>query len=351
VRQYRASQEELPEIRPKECAMVAISEIVTVLPEKRLEMAELGAAEQLTELDREMVERLGVNAVRDAGDRSATDLAAQAARRLVRERGERPAPGAFVLVGGRYPQALMASEATKAQRDAGLNSQLAFGVTELGCVSISAGLLVARGLLAADPAMSGVVLAHGSRPPGPRRYRRPVTVNGDGAMALHLSQDGPLRILDMTLETNGEYWDLFRVDYLDRPFESWTEVCADTRRYSFSLAVETRKRFARMNDEMLARQGLSIEDVDHFVTQNLSSGSFDFYEQNFDISVAGVCRDNLREYGHIGSSDIALNLQEGVAGGEFQPGDLVLVMNSAPVAAWSSMLIEVAGPLQRVRES
>lgn len=325
--------------------MVAISEIVTVLPPKRLDMAELAEREELSAMDLEVLERLGVAAVRDAGDRSATDLATEAARQLGHARGERPAPGAFVLVGGRFPELLMASEATRAQRDAGLTGGPAFGVSELGCVSISAALMVARGLLAADPALPGVVLAHGSRPPGPRRYRRPVTVNGDGAMALHLSHDGPLRILDMTLETNGEYWDLFQVDYLDQPYDSWSEVCKDTRRYSFSLAVETRKRFARMNDEMLARHGLSIEDVDHFVTQNLSSGSFDFYEQNFDISIARACRNNLREYGHIGSSDIALNLRSGVTDGEFQPGDLVLVMNSAPVAAWSSMLIEVTGPL------
>ncbi len=330
--------------------MVAISEIVMVLPQKRLEMAELAEREQLSELDLAVVERLGVAAVREADGRSAALLAAEAAKRLADGPGDRPAPGAFVLVGGRYPELLMASEATRAQREAGLTGGPAFGVGELGCVSISAALLVARGLLAADPALPGVVLAHGSTPPGPRRYRRPVTVNGDGAMALHLSHDGPLRILDMTLETNGEYWDLFQVAYLDQPYDSWTEVCKDTRRYSFSLAVESRKRFARMNDEMLARQGLSIEDVDHFVTQNLSSGSFDFYEQNFDISIAGACRRNLREYGHIGSSDIALNLQVGVADGEFQAGDLVLVMNSAPVAAWSSMLIEVAGPLPGPRE-
>lgn len=324
--------------------MVAISEIVTVLPGKRLDMAGIAEREELSEQDVQVVERLGVATVRDAEDRSATALAAEAAGRLALGPGERRA-GAFLLVGGRFPELLMASEATRAQRDSGLTSGPALGVSELGCVSISAALMVGRGLLAADPALPGVVLAHGSRPPGPRRYRRPVTVNGDGAMALHLSHDGSLRIVDMTLETNGEYWDLFGVDYLDRPYDSWTEVCRDARRYSFSLAVETRKRFARMNDEMLARQGLTVEDVDHFVTQNLSSGSFDFYEQNFDISVAQVCRRNLREYGHVGSTDIALNLQGGVADGEFRPGDLVLVMNSAPVAAWSSMLIEVTGPL------
>jgi 3-oxoacyl-[acyl-carrier-protein] synthase-3 len=115
------------------------------------------------------------------------------------------------------------------------------------------------------------------------------------------------------------------------------------RRYSFSLAVESKKRFARMNEELLSRHGLTMSDVDHFVSQNISMGAYDFYEQAFDISFAQVCRQNLAGYGHLGSTDIALNLGSGLDSGEFQPGDLVLVMNNAPVAAWSSMLIEIAG--------
>ncbi|WP_441247475.1 3-oxoacyl-[acyl-carrier-protein] synthase III C-terminal domain-containing protein [Kitasatospora sp. McL0602] len=324
--------------------MVGISEIVTILPEKQVGALETAERENLPELDREILERLGIESVRDAEGRSATELATEAARQLVE--GASRESDAFLLVGGRFPELLTASEATRAQRAAGLRSGLAMGVSELGCVSVSAALMVGRGLLAADPTLPGVVLAHGNRPPGLRRYRRPVTVNGDGAMAMHLSPDGALRIVDITLETNGDYWDLFKVEYLDRPFEEWAEVCSDLRRYSFSLAVESRKRFSRMNEEMLARQGLAMEDVDHFVTQNLSLGAFDFYEQAFDISIARACRSNLRAYGHVGSTDIALNLQAGMVSGEFQAGDLVLVMNNSPVAAWSSMLIEVTGPLR-----
>ncbi|AUG75708.1 hypothetical protein CFP65_0759 [Kitasatospora sp. MMS16-BH015] len=323
--------------------MVGISEIVTVLPEKSIGLAEVAEREQLPELDREILARLGIETVGEAEGRPATELAAEAARRLVA--GAPAPPAAFLLVGGRHPELLTASEATRAQREAGINSGLAMGVSELGCVSVSAALLVGRGLLAADPALSEVVLAHGNRPPGPRRYRRPVTVNGDGAMAMRLTRDGALRILDLTLETNGDYWDLFKVEYLDRPFAEWQETCSDPRRYSFSLAVESKKRFARMNEEILGRQGLGMEDVDHFVTQNLSLGAFDFYEQSFDVSLARACRANLRAHGHVGSTDIGLNLRAGMASGEFRVGDLVLVMNNSPVAAWSSMLIEVTGPL------
>jgi 3-oxoacyl-[acyl-carrier-protein] synthase-3 len=318
-----------------------ISEIVTILPEKQVSATEVAERENLPAMDREILERLGIAAVREAEGRPATELAAEAAR-LVEDRS----PGAFLLVGGRYPELLTASEATRAQRDSGFTEGPAMGISELGCVSVSAALMVGRGLLAADPALPGVVLAHGNRPPGTRRYRRPVTLNGDGACAMRLDRGGALRIVDISLETNGEYWDLFQVDYLDKPFAEWQEACADLRRYSFSLAVESRKRFTRMNEEILGRQGLGLEDVDHFVTQNLSVGAFDFYEQSFDVSLARACRSNLQAYGHVGSTDIALNLQTGMATGEFRTGDLVLVMNNSPVAAWSSMLVEVTGPLR-----
>ncbi|MEZ0069287.1 3-oxoacyl-[acyl-carrier-protein] synthase-3 [Streptacidiphilus sp. MAP12-20] len=325
--------------------MVAITNIVTVLPPKQLGWAELAEREQLPEADRELISRLGIETVRDADGLNATELAATAARTLLQGRGPEPEPGALLLLGGRHPDLLMASEATRAQSAAGLRGGYAIGVADLGCASISAGLLQARGLLAADPALTGVLLAHGSRPPGPRRYRAPVTLNGDGAMAVHVAADGPLQILDVNLETNGEFWDLFHVDYLGRPVQDWREVCASPKRYAFTLAVETRKRLDRLNRLLLTRTGLGIEDVDHVVTQNLSDGAFNFYEQAFEISVAQACRSNLRALGHVGATDIGLNLREGLDSGEFRTGDLILVMNSSPVAAWSSMLLRADGPL------
>lgn len=323
--------------------MVAISMISTVLPAARVRVCELAEWDELTDSDREVIRHLGIEEVRDAGEEHAAGLAITAVSGL-RRASDGPL-GAFILVGGRFPELLMASEATRIQRAAGIDGSVAFGVSELGCVSVSAAILAASGLLAGDQGLPGVVLAHASTPPGPRRFRKPVTVNGDGATAVQLSRDGALRIIDITIETNGDYWDLFHVDYIDQPYDEWREVCTDMRKYSFTLGVESSRRLARMNQQVLARQGLSIEDVDHFITQNLSVGSFAFYEQQFGISIAAACRQNLRAYGHLGATDIPLNLQAGMNSGEFRKGDLVLVMNSAPVAAWSNMLVEVTGPL------
>src|SRR5207245_5486242 len=84
----------------------------------------------------------------------------------------------LIAVQGRVPDYLMASEATRLQAAIGAARAVTLGVGELGCVSISAALLTARAMLLANPGWRWVLLAHGSVPPTPRRYRQPVTVNG-----------------------------------------------------------------------------------------------------------------------------------------------------------------------------
>ena len=326
--------------------MIAISRIATFFPEPQLSVDSLPELAWLGESDRQTVAGFGIDTIRDGAGFSATGLAGRATQRLLAEIGGAAQPQAMILVGGRHPESFIASETTQLQENAGLTNVLSISVSDLGCVSICAALLVGKALLEANPSWQELVIAHGSRPPGPNRVRRSVTINGDAGVALTLSRSGQspsghLSIMDIEIETNGKYWDLFKVDYIGQPYESWREVCTDQRKYSFVLAVESQKRFAHMNERVLRRQGLTLGDIDHFVMQNISVGAFSFYEQAFDISFASACRENLQCYGHLGSADIIVNLQRGVASGEFRNGDLILVMNNAPVAAWSTVLIEV----------
>jgi 3-oxoacyl-[acyl-carrier-protein] synthase-3 len=150
-----------------------------------------------------------------------------------------------------------------------------------------------------------------------------------------------MELLDVLLETDGRYWDLFRVEFRDRPPEQWEEACADVPTYSLKLAVESRNRFAALNSRLLERHGLGIEDVDHFVMQNISIGALRFYEQGLGVRFASACAQNLRSYGHLGPADVLLNLRTGLATDEFAPGETVLVMNNSPAAAWSSALVRL----------
>ncbi|MEU2775685.1 hypothetical protein ABZ646_22795, partial [Streptomyces sp. NPDC007162] len=53
-----------------------------------------------------------------------------------------------------------------------------------------------------------------------------------------------------------------------------------------------------------------------------------------------ACRENLRQYGHLGPNDVFLNLRTALDRKELAPGDLAVLINVSPVAAWSLLLVE-----------
>lgn len=314
------------------------------LPDRTVPVAELAELAALSEAERRTCLGLGVDRVPADEKLSTVDLAERAARRAMADGGlGQDDIDALVVIESRAPDLLVASEATQLQDRLGVHRAVTFSVGGLGCVSISPALLAARGLLAADPAMSNVLLAHGSRPATRRRYRHPVTVNGDGGLAVIASREGPVRVRDILVETNGHYWDLFRVDYRDRPSSDWHEECSNVPKYSFQLAVETRNRLRALTTRALERNGMRQDDVSCYISQNLSVGTFRLYEDLLRMTVAAACFDNLRRYGHLGPNDVLLNLYRAIEQGELPDGGSAVVLNAGPSAAWSVLLVDHGG--------
>lgn len=322
--------------------MIGLGAIEVLLPPERIPVAEFAELETLQPAQRQAVAAFGIDTVATAAGRSATDIASEAVRRLLaRDDVDDSGIGALIVVGSRAPDYLMSSESTRIAHEAALDVGLSFSVSDLGCVSISAALVTASALMSAHADWSGVVIAHGCVPPGPSRLRLPVTVNGDAGLAVLVRRQPRLRILDIAIDTDGSFWDLFRVEYRDVPQEQWHEHCSDVTRYSFELALQSRARLRKLNELVFARQGLVLSDIDHVVMQNISLGAFHFYEETFDVEIARACYENLRTLGHLGSIDIVANLAAGTDSGEFAEGDRILVMNNSPAAAWSSMVVEI----------
>ena len=321
---------------------VALISIAPWIPETSIAVEELPERRSLGDVEAQTFRNLGISTIAEATATAAADMAAAAAREALRTCALDPVDvGALLVVQPRVPELFMASEATRVQAAIGATRALTFSVADLGCVSSSAALVTGRALLAGDDTLDNVLIVHASKSPTPRRYRHPVTINGEGAIALVLAREGTPQMIDISLETDGSYWDLFRVAYRDIPYSQWFEQCASLKDYSFKLAIESRNRFTRINKEILDRNGRRWDDVDHFVMQNLSLGAFQFYEELFGITIAKACKTNLQRYGHLGSMDILLNVHTAIETGEFSAGDLVLVMNNSPVAAWSSALIRI----------
>ncbi|MGH3901425.1 MAG: 3-oxoacyl-ACP synthase [Pseudonocardiaceae bacterium] len=310
------------------------------LPADVVAVTELPELATLTDAERETCLALGIDHVSVDPELDAVDLGAHAAHQALADAGLSPAElDALIVVESRAPQAFVASEPTRLQALLGADRALSFSVGGLGCTSIAPGLLAARGLLCADHDMSNVLVVHGSKPATPHRYRHPVTVNGDCGQALVVSREGPVRILDILVETSGKYWDLFRIDYRDRPSAQWREECTNLPKYSFELAVETRNRLRELHRRILDRNGLQPDEISHHLSQNLSVGAFRFYEESLGVKIADVCFDNLRRYGHLGPNDVLLNLYTAI--GSQQPPDFsrAIVLNVSPAASWSAMFM------------
>ncbi len=299
------------------------------------ELAELGAAERAACL------ALGIERVAVGPGLSAVDLAARAGRQVLAAAGLGPERlDGLVLIESRAPETFSTSEATRLQRLLGADRAWAFSVGGLGCASVVPALLAAAGRLATDPSAAHILVAHGSKPVTVRRYRHPVTINGDSGQAVLVCRDGPLRVRDILLETSGAYWDLFHVDYRGRAPEQWREECTDIPTYAFRLAVESRKRIAALTRRLLERNGLDRDAVSCYVGQNLSTAAHRIVAESLDVKLSGACADNLRDNGHLGPNDALFNLATAVDRGELPEGGLAVVLNMSPAAAWSAMLVE-----------
>lgn len=318
-----------------------VKRIATHLPATTVAVSGLARIEDLDEQAAATLDRLGVHEVRDAGTATEVDLAHAAAVTACADAGVDPAGlDAVILVQGRAPQYLLSSEAARLQHAVGADRAFTVGVGDLGCVSSSAALTVARGLFAAHPGWRSALVAMGVRTAAPARYRAPMTVLGDGGQAAVLTpDDGPWRLVDQDLRVNGGYADLFRIRYRETGAPGWREECTDLPGYSFRLAVESRAQLTTMTRELLARNGCGSGDV-AWLMQNLSAGAIAFWQRALGVELLGVCAANLRRYGHLGPADVLLNLDH--AAPLLRSGDRVLVLNSSPVAAWSCALFEYA---------
>jgi 3-oxoacyl-[acyl-carrier-protein] synthase-3 len=273
-------------------------------------------------------------------DEPAADLAARACRELLAHQ-DVPEPDVLVLVAPRAPEVLLGSDVTRVQAAAGLGRAFSFTLDGLGCTGSSAAWALAADLLRADASRRCVLIAHASRPTGLDRVRHPVTVIGDGACAMAVVRGGRPVLRAHRAETDGAFHDLFRVDYRRTPWYEWREECGSPDRYRFELALRSRERMSRLVEQVLADAAVDRARVRATVMQNVTASAYEFYTALLGLPIHPACAAHLSEYGHLGAMDVVLNLGRVLATGELAEGDLVLVLNNSPVAAWAVTLWEV----------
>lgn len=321
-------------------AAVGIGAIHCVLPEERFPVDKLPELDNLPRAEADFARGCGIRTVsRFTDEATAAGLAAQATRELLD--GADREPDVLVAVGARAPEVLLGSDSGHIAAEAGLTSAFSFVLDGLGCTGSSAAWSLARDLLLADPSRHSVLITHASRPVSLDRVRYPVTVIGDGAFAMTMVRGGRPVLRAHRQETDGTFHDLFRVDYKSAPWYEWREECQSADRYRFDLALHSQQRLGRLVEEVLAEAGVDRAGIAATLMQNVTAPAFQFYESFLGLPIHPVCGRHLAEHGHLGAMDVVLNLDRLLATGELAPGDLVLVLNNSPVAAWAVTLWEV----------
>ena len=316
--------------------MIGIRSLAIELPERLVPIYELPEAIELSDRERAEVEMLELFTVAVDDSRDSVDLAVAASRSALEQGGLDPGELDLILyLQGRAPRFLLSSEATLLQGMLGAGRALSFAVTDLGCANVSGAIRIAMDMIGRR-GIENVLVAAGSKPATASRYLKGVTFIGDAGMGMVLSRTGSGSILEHRLLTDGKYWDHFRLDY--RNAVEQVEIAARPRA-KFDLAVDSFRRFSELNAQVLSAHG--IERPQGYLMQNLSVRTLKGFEEAMQVRFPESSYQNCRTYGHLGSIDILLNYQRSLDQGDFKLGDLILIMNSSPVACWSSMLVRV----------
>lgn len=322
--------------------MIGIKAIKLITPGQQVAIGELPERKHLGEAELAYYDSCGIDTVFDSGKISSYELAKGACERLLEETGTDPGSIDFILyIQSRMPEHFISSETTRLQYDIRAGKALCFSLSNLGCTDSSMALKLAKDLLLANRKANNVLICYGNKLFSNYRFRYPVTIIGDGGVAALVSRTEDNCISDISIESNGNYWDLFKLEYKDKNFDEYREECSDHRKYGFELAIESKNRFGAINAEILAQNELNKADIHHYMLQNISERAYTYYESALDLKMNPICGMNLARYGHLGAADILANYSLGIESGIFQKGQKVLMMNNSPVAAWSSILIDV----------
>lgn len=329
---------------PKPAATVGITAIAPFFAGRSVALRDLPGYAALSPAAVEYYDQCGIGTVQVADDHTSYSLARGAAERVLADAGIAASDLALLIfIKGRVPDQLVASEATRLQHDLGASAAQVMAVSDLGCADSTVALKLAWDHLLANRGSRHVLICYGHRNPEGCRFREPVTVQGDGGFACVVSKGGGgCRLLDYAAESNGAFWDLFKIDYEGKLRSELREECRSLRAYGFQLAVESQSRFDKLNRALLARHGLAYPGIQHVLLQNISTRAYLVYADLVEGEISPVCGQNLTRHGHLGCADVFLNLQLGLESGVIRGGDRVLVMNNSPAAVWTTVLLQVA---------
>jgi 3-oxoacyl-[acyl-carrier-protein] synthase-3 len=284
------------------------------------------------EVTEEQLARIGVVRRGWAGEgESIPEMAARASERAL-ERADTRAEDLDVIVLANWTQRRYIPEfGPKLQSLLGARKAFAFDVST-ACTGFVYGLSIAHGYLQTPRFSRALVVASETTSQRGRPRSMSSLIFGDGAGAFVLERGGNGgRLIDYELASDGEQWEIMNVNE-----EGWVRTHIPQRELN-QLAARS---FADASRKILARNGMSFDDIDWIVPHSGTAGIQATLIKTLEIPPEKVL-SNFSTVGNLSSAAIPVALDEYVSAGTIRKGQTILSPTTGTGWFWAALLYTV----------
>jgi 3-oxoacyl-[acyl-carrier-protein] synthase-3 len=267
-------------------------------------------------LGQDELDKIGVTRRGWAGEgEGIPEMAAQAVTRALSD-AKIDAKSIDLIVLANWTQRRFIPEwAPRLQQLVGAPQAFAFDVCT-ACAGFVYGTAIAHGFLQNPRFKRAVVVAAETTSRRGRPGSKSTLIFGDaaGAVVLEKGAGRGAQILDYELQTDGSYFDLMSIDE-----NGWVKTHLPQKELN-QLAA---KSFTMPSRALLDRAGLTIRDIDWVVPHSGTAGIQATLIRSLEVPAEKVL-SNFDVVGNVSSAAIPVALDQFVASGRIQPGQLVL---------------------------
>jgi 3-oxoacyl-[acyl-carrier-protein] synthase-3 len=214
---------------------------------------------------------------------------------------------------------LMDFPASRLQAELGLDDAFVVGIGQQACTSMLGSVRIAHGLIATDPAIGRVLCVSADRFPPGATYEQAYSLISDGAAACLVSREpAAYRLVAVHHITNGAM------------------VTADDDETVGSYFAYTH----RLVTELLAKAGLTKDDIDWVVPQNTDRKAWQILGRLLGIDARRVSCASMPDVAHVISGDNIINLAYLTEQGAVEPGQRLLLTMAGYGMNWQGVVLE-----------
>ena len=284
-----------------------------------------------------ILNNLGTNRVRICKQEQPYDLAFKAAAQAIDRAGIRPEDIDLIIDFATLPgkNGTFFPFAQKLSCDLMANDPLSMSYKVGGCAGLHMAIKNAVALMNTDANLRTALLVTADSPPPGSRTLLPIAVQGDAGSAIILTRDsgsGPTLLCTEILTLNHLH-DVIAIECNDgQPANMLIHV--DSARIEKELMPIYYLNFYRLIAKALAKTGLTLEDIDHFIYSSISHADYYGFVHALHLPEEKVAPARFADLGHTFASDLIINYADLCRNLRILPGHNLLFASAGIGFTW-----------------